>query len=107
MGYGGEFGQPPVIPLRDPFSFVCSPDRPSSRRSLHMTTSARTLLDNPMQRTCNHMSLERAFQAETDGNGQESTSLAVDHWFVLPAVMAGIRWRSRCARRLPLVLEAA
>jgi type I site-specific restriction endonuclease len=51
MGYGGEFGQPSVTPLRDPFSFVCSPDRPSSPgRRLHPTTSARTFLDHPTER---------------------------------------------------------
>src|SRR5258708_9677357 len=43
----------------------------------------------------------RGSQAETGGNGQESTSLAVHRRFVLPAAMAGVSCRYRCARRLP------
>ncbi len=42
-----------------------------------------------------------AFQAQTFGNGQESTSRAVHRRLVLPAAMAGVRCRYRCARRLP------
>jgi hypothetical protein len=42
-----------------------------------------------------------ASQAETGGKGQESTSRAVHRRLVLPAAIAGVRWRSRCANRLP------
>jgi hypothetical protein len=37
----------------------------------------------------------------TGGKGEESTSLAVHRRLVLPAAMAGGRWRSRCAISLP------
>src|SRR6266567_221053 len=42
-----------------------------------------------------------ASQADTFGKGQESTSRAVHRRVVLPAAMAGVRWRSRCATSLP------
>src|SRR5947209_7096907 len=42
-----------------------------------------------------------AAQAETFGKGQASTSRAVHRRWVLPAAMAGVRCRKRCARRLP------
>jgi hypothetical protein len=43
----------------------------------------------------------RGPQAETDGKGQERTSPAVHRRWLLPAAIAGVRWRSRCANRLP------
>jgi hypothetical protein len=43
----------------------------------------------------------RRSQAEAGVKGQESTSRAVHRRFVLPAAMAGVRWRECCARRLP------
>ena len=97
MGYGGEFGQPSVTPLRDPFSFVCSPDRPSSRRRrLHPTTSARTFLDHPTQRSCDHISLESL----SSGNWRQR---AREH---LPGCPSSVR-SSRCHgwRPLPIALR--
>jgi hypothetical protein len=43
----------------------------------------------------------RGSQTETGGKGRESISHAVHRRLVLPAAMAGVRWRSRCGRRLP------
>ena len=97
MGYGGEFGQPSVPPLRDPFSLVCSPDRPSSRRRrLHPTTSARTFLDHPTERYCDHISLERL----SSGNWRQR---AGEH---LPGCPSSVR-SSRCHgwRPLPIALR--
>ena len=64
----------------------------SSRSEVHPSLSAGTSAVSPRQDTAPTSGFDTP-QAETFGNGQESTSRAVHRWVVLPAAIAGVRCR--------------
>jgi len=101
MGHGGEIDQSSLNLLQVVF-------RPWAVRRDHLILekgSMRVLLRalspiSPRHETAPPSGLN-ASQAEMGSKGRERTSRAVHLRWVLPAAMAGVSFRSRCASSLP------
>jgi hypothetical protein len=88
-------------PMSGCFSSLGSPDRPPLPEvKLHPSPLLASSPTSSPHDTENPSSFD-ASQAETGGKGHESTSRAVHRRVVLPAAIAGVRCRYRCANRLP------
>jgi hypothetical protein len=100
IGYGGYINQPLQAHLGPVSVILRSREAFSSRSEVYPSSSVGISAISPRHEAASTSGFETP-QAETFGNGQESTSHAVHRRWVLPAAIAGVRCRYRCARRLP------
>lgn len=93
IGHGGEFEQPLQILIGLVFSSVSSPDKLSHPGVRPIRLLLLALSPTSSRHDTPTTSRFGGSQAETGGNGYESTSRAVHRRCVLPAAMAGVRCR--------------
>jgi hypothetical protein len=92
IGYGGYINQPLQAHLGPVSVILRSREAFSSRSEVYPSSSVGISAISPRHEAASTSGFETP-QAETFGNGQESTSHAVHRRWVLPAAIAGVRWR--------------